>query len=776
MLFFDCETVGYHGMAVLIQWAEDDGPIHLHEVWRRPIGETLELIEKIANHPGGVCGFNIAFDWFHLCKIWTTFRLLDPDDYPDEIVQRVAETEYVARDGPCLKPVTAMDLMLFARKGPYQSTMARSDIRIKKIPTVLAYALAKELEERVVLNDLYFAKRKNKFEPRWKVHDREDEDGNPEPDFKDIVLKFNASSALKALATDALKLPPDQTLLFTDIEIDKAFLPEEEGYAPFAMAHWKNGKWNGAWPDVIHHHIRHWAHDSLAREYAAKDIEYTRGLYNYFGRPTPGDDDSVLACMVGAVRWRGYSIDKQGMKELREDALIRKGKYPTAPEQVRRYVYQHMSETEKVVIKNSTKKTLLEEVTQYEPIECPECDGIGEIPTEEWLPGADHPVGKECPKCHGRQKIDHPAAIAAAEVLDARKAGKELELYDKLLYADRFHASFVVIGTLSSRMAGTDDLNAQGIKKTKTVRSKFPLSWPGFVLCGGDFSGFEVVLADAVYNDDSLRQDLLSGKKIHALFGQFVYPGMSYEDILASDGTDDDKYTKSKSAVFAMFYGGEGFTLKDRLGVPIEDANAAYEKFCRRYPGVGRARKWMIDAFQTLRQSGGIGSAITYTKAADYVESIFGFKRFFTLENMIVDALVELAQRPPKSWKMNIKVVRRDRPQYVQGAVQSALYAAAFAMQAGNMRAAANHEIQSSGATITKAVQRKIWDLQPSGGNDWLVQPFNIHDEIMCVTAPSMIDAVADVVNQAVETFRPKVPLIKLSWNKHLDSWADKGR
>ena len=32
----------------------------------------------------------------------------------------------------------------------------------------------------------------------------------------------------------------------------------------------------------------------------------------------------------------------------------------------------------------------------------------------------------------------------------------------------------------------------------------FPLSWRGYILCGGDFDSFEVTLADAVYNDPSL--------------------------------------------------------------------------------------------------------------------------------------------------------------------------------------------------------------------------------------------------------------------------------
>ena len=59
-------------------------------------------------------------------------------------------------------------------------------------------------------------------------------------------------------------------------------------------------------------------------------------------------------------------------------------------------------------------------------------------------------------------------------------------------------------------MSGTGGgLNAQGIKRDKEVREKFPLAWPGYILCGGDFAGFEVVLAEAAYNCPDLRRDLL---------------------------------------------------------------------------------------------------------------------------------------------------------------------------------------------------------------------------------------------------------------------------
>jgi hypothetical protein len=90
------------------------------------------------------------------------------------------------------------------------------------------------------------------------------------------------------------------------------------------------------------------------------------------------------------------------------------------------------------------------------------------------------------------------------------------------------------------------------------------------------------------------------------------------------------------------------------------------------------------------------------------------------------------------------------------------------------MRAANNHLIQSPGAQITKSVQRKIWDLQPIGVSEFAVAPMNIHDEVMCVTHPDYIQPVAETVRDAVESFRPQVPLICLKWCMDMHNWAQK--
>ena len=637
---------------------------------------------------------------------------------------------------------------MHARKGPYQSTMQRDPIRIKRVPTALAYALAAELEKRIPLPPIYFAKRKRKNQQQWTVYDVEDSDGNLIPDLKDVVLKLQPSSGLKALYEDAFKIKTSVLDRFVDVECEAK--PNEIGFAPFAMALGKPDAWNMTWPQIIELHISHWAYRKSAREYAAKDVTILQELWPHFGSPPAGDDDSELTCMVAAVRWKGFSIDIPGIQKLKEKAKDISTAAPRDAGAVRRWIMPDLSEVEKMALrdpktgKESTKAVLLEDISEWE----------------------DEETG-----------VAHPAAAKAKAVLLARKAMKEIELYDKLLLAGRFHASFVVIGTLSSRMAGADKLNAQGIKHTFEVRSKFPLASGDLVLCGGDFDAFEVSLADAAYNDPQLRIDLESGKKIHGLFAEELFPEMSYEEILASKGSEDDKYDKGKRGVFAIMYGGNENTLKDRLGINIDDATKGYNRFMTRYKQVGIERQKIFNMFCSMRQPGGIGTRVEWHEPEDYIKSLMGFKRYFTLENRICKVLFELANKPPKGWtKIPMRVTRRSErgSQTVSGAIMSALYAAAFNIQSMNMRAAANHVIQSAGGTITKRVQRRIWDLQPAGISEWLVQPMNVHDEIMCPCQKAMKEKVEKRVYETVEEFRGKVPLIGMTWEKDMKSWAEK--
>jgi hypothetical protein len=755
-IFFDSETCGLHGLAILFQYAEEDGPITLYNIWDESIIDTLHLIEYFLEN--NIIFFNATFDFFHICKIYTIFTKLlevgiDPNTYPEDIIDTVAKYEAAGRDGPCLKPASCSDLMLWARKGKYQATMDRKDVRIRRIPNQIAWELAEYIENKITFSDIFFARRKDKHAPKWAVYDRKDD-----PDFKDIVLKFRASSALKNLAIHALGVNPAEVLRFGDIEVDRKYWPIDLGYAPFATAiSSKAGNWTVilkkankilrgfSWPAVIRHHISHWYSNELARQYASDDIKYTRALYYHLAGPEgnlieSNDDDSVLACMVGAVRWKGFAVDLDKIKELRNNSLEKIISTPKDPTKVRAFLNEVLDDTEKLVIKESTKKIILEEIAKWEN---------------------DGPEGTVIP---------HPAAIRAQRVLDARQAKSRVDNYDKLLRAGRFHASLVIIGTMSSRMAGTDDFNAQGIPRNKEVRSCFTLHDTNSVLCGGDMVSFEMVIASAVYKDPILHRDLQSGKKLYGIFGAIVFE-MSYDDVM----NNKDTYTRSKSGTLAMIYGGEAYTLKTKFGVTIEVAEKAYQKFIQRFKGVGIARKIIFDKFCSMRQVGGIGTKVEWHEPSEYIESIFGFKRYYTLENQVCKALYELANKPPKHWRSyRGKVIRRDRVQTVSGSVQSALYAAAFGIQASSMRSASNHVIQSSGAQITKKLQRNIWDLQPSGVHNWIVMPFNSHDEIMTPTHPDHIDEVSEVVKDTIDSFIPQIPLLAIDWHTNMHDWSEK--
>ena len=832
MIFFDTETCGFHGPTVLIQWAEGvDGVIHLFNVWDSPIWETLQLIEKLCDSV--VCAFNLAFDWFHICQTYTILELLAAkvgmDALPGDHIEEYAILEPKARFGACLKPRGALDLMLHARKGPYQSTMDRSDVRIRRVPTQLAEPLARKLGELIPLNDVYFARFKDK-KRRWVVYDIKDDLDEIIPEFKDVVLRFKPSSALKALAADALGAT--DVIKFVDIDLPKKAYPKENGWAPFAASVGSPGAWNGAWPEKIGMHIRHWGYNRFARKYATDDVKYLQGLYTYFDKPDHSDDDSILACNVAAVRWRGFAIDRDGLAALRKvkQAEVEElGFNHNSHRVVRRYLEQALSPTEVAVMKDgkgniSTKGIILEEIASWmvEDV-CDICFGMGE--TEiivDPATGQERVSGNvckgECVDGMIKTDVEHPAAVRAAAVLKARRAAKRVQLINKLLIAGRFHASVKVIGTLSTRMAGADGMNPQGIPHDEVFRKLFGLADGQLVLCGGDFAGFEICLMDAAYGDPVLRAKLLtkrpchvcelSGKckkckgsgckkcgddgicteckgtletdtKIHALFGTYLFKseGLTYEDILSTKGLpgEKDKYDRSKKGVYATAYGGESYTLQTRVGISEADADEAFRLWCEEHKVWGQERKKIFDMFCSMRQPGGIGTRVEWHPPSDYIESMFGFRRYFTLENKICHALFHLAEDPPKEWTaMKIKVTRRDRIQTACGALRSALFGAAFQVQAANMRAAGNHVIQSSGAQVCKKLQRQIWDLQPIGIGDWKVQPLNVHDEVMVPTHPTLIPKLEKLVDDFIIWLKKKVPLAEIDWGSRLNSWAEK--
>lgn len=783
---YDTETCGFYGLACLIQYGDMgkdvawDAPISLHSPWAVKVDETLELIEWLMQQQ--LVAFNMTFDHFHLQKLYTTFYLLKkklgnviPEGVLYDTPDVIWECEQAARDVDiCLKPAGCIDLMLVGKAGKLQGLMERKNITIRRVPTQLALGLQEELNNRVTLPDIYFARKQDK-DIRFQLDAIDDR-----PDLKNVTLRFRPSGRLKDLI---LHMYPDEAGVIKYDEVDPITLygdrmkPVEVGFAPYTLAankkleilHRKREKLDRHTQSVLlERYIGHWQNHEQARKYAANDVRYLRMLGAALDNPTETDNNSRLASMVGSVRWRGFAVDLDKIDKLRAEALDKMKAAPRAANAVKKWLLGACDDIEAVGIIDTSKPTLIS-LTEWE---CVECDGVGGEVNE----AGDAFVSK-CQTCEGSGK--HPVAERADKVMRARAAANRVDMYNKIQLAGRFHASLKVIGTKSSRMSGGDGLNPQGIPHDAEIRESFPLAWPGMKLFGGDFDAFEVGLLDAVYDDPKLREVLLSGKKIHTLMAQAMFPGMTYEEITASKGAKApaiDYYTKGKNGVFSLAYFGDENTLIRKYNVAPENARAAFDNFMKDYEVLGKKRLKIIDDYSCVTQPKGIGTQVVWKEPETSVTAHTGFTRYFDLEYAVCREIYKLAQNIPKAWhQIEGFVTRREegRQQRMGGAVQSALYGAVFGIQGQCVRAAGNHYIQCFGAEVTKDLQVQIWETQPVGVEPFKVLPLNVHDELMCPCKPEVEKEVADIVTQVVEGYRPTVPLIGFDWGK-LESWGEK--
>lgn len=730
MIYFDTESVGLTGPCVLIQYAEDDSDITLHEVFNEPISKTLDLIEYIVNHEDGVCAFNITHDWFHLSKTYNILRVFAEQGYTDlPYPKPYSKIEKLNPSQYCLRPHKPLDLMLIARQGKYQYVMSRKPINIRRVPRDIAPQLKQYLESNLRLPDICFSK-----DPRgyhWRI-----QENDSDSKLVNLKLVFSGSTSLRALSHDILGEAK------ADWPIPKDIMPTELMWYPFGQ----HGK--RPWLKVIHRHIEMWNSHPKARYYAEKDVYLLRRLHREGFADAPRDhSDSLLACDIASARHRGFAIDHERIKQIIPELERQAEEAPKAPKAVHAWISHKLSTEERLVFKSTDKKSLQSLVENSNP----------------------------------------EAAQRASAVLHARKAQNRLTLLRRLLTLPSFHPDFKVIGTKSNRKSGGGEekhqggsINPQGIPRDKDIRDGFSMAYEGEELFGGDAKSYEVTLIDAVLPDPVLHEELLSGKSFHALMGSLWYD-VPYHEMMYLKDSKDDRYARTKAADFAKFYGAEIQKLSEVLGVSEEQAQAGDEKFAQKYNTMFKQRQELAMSFCSMRQPNGIGSNVEWHEPQEYIESILGFRRYFTLENKICKVLYDLANNqslirsfvPPN--KKSEKVIRRQSrgAQTLSGATQSALYAAAFALQAANMRAACNHIIQSPGGQITKELELTFLEHQPRGIHPWYIRTFNMHDEILIVKSKDLQIDTHQILKDFIDKYRKVVPLLDWEWDK-LQSWGTK--
>lgn len=745
MYFYDTETCGLFGVPIIIQHARDDGPVRVHNIWETPAGQTLELIEAMMAE--GVCGYNLTFDHFHLQKIYNMLALVDEDTIPIKNIRLMYEAEADGRFGQCVKPYEVVDLMMNVRKSELQQAMGKKEWRIKKVHMNLVSKLVEYLNRNtriesylhIIPDAIWHSAIIENSKGEW--IDRE---------WRDIVGRIRSSGGLKPVCAYVFNMPAKS---FQEVMPDNQ--PIELGYIPFAkqiveMDGWPTkkppvgmvGEYKGTWPAHIRSHVAHWK-QALPLKYAMEDVIWTRKLYEHFDEPSETVDSS-LTCTVASCKWRGFDLDTQQLELLRDSIIDEIDSQIIDSRRARRYLMEAMDKFEvdrfmaQDKVEGKTNKPALDQLEKWiEP--CDKCLENG------W---------DGCPECG-----EHEVARRAKKIKNSRKMNAKLKVIRKLLLAERLYPGYNVIGTKSSRMSGSGGLNPQGFDKEKQFRSCFTL---GPNLAGGDFDGFELTICDAVYDDPNWHEMLTTGKKVHAIFGAGLYD-MDYDDVMA----DKEKYGKSKSGLFALVYGGTAGAIEYKLEATAEQSKRAEKEFFKNFPLFLKRREEIYKHYRPLKDD------CTWEEPLDYIESFMGHRRYFNLEWKICRLLYRLAQDMPFECRDEPTCIRHEkgRVQTVSNALRSALYQSIRQIQKKASRAAINHEIQSPGADITKAVQKAMSDLQPKGIHDWQIQTMNVHDELIAVVHnPAIVDLVERTVYDKIEELKEKVPLLEMEWG-HGPTW-----
>jgi hypothetical protein len=757
---------------------------------------------------------NLRFDWFHLSKFYNMLKWLEPNGHgivPIDIpVELMVEAEWNSQFGPCLKPPAAVDTLLLSATSENQSFLMDSKaIRVRRVPVGVSTAVCNELNSRTKLPWILFA-RKSDRDKRWEVVENIDrKTGDPDHNFRDIKLSFAPSKSLKDLAVYLCdhKTPAK----FEDIAC--GIYPMEEGYAPFAKLLSNEPDWlyndGPTWPAIITKHVDHWKEDIDALAYAEDDILMLRSLYKYFGSPKE-DRDSMLACQVASVRLRGFAVDLDETYNRLQDSgrIVGTAKLNVnSPKQVLGYVSEALDEMEQLILTEGCDQKVIDSIKQEfsldereecfcdggqlgtpgeeAPITCPRCEGRGEVgPTgscdscggsgkSEELD--ENGKQKKCKGCDGTGLSDDrkmPVVLRVEHVELIRKHTKRIELFYKLLLAKRAYPDFNVIGTKSGRMSGASGLNFQGVDHSNEVRRLFVLADEGLVLSAGDYSAQELAIAATTMQDEGLMADMEAGKKLHGLFAAQAYE-TTYDDIMSNQ--DDGRYGKGKGGVFAILYGGTFETVAKNMGIEVKAAEAAYNRMVSKYPKMGLTRKAMAERFSAMKL--GVDRRFEYTDLPEkFVESVFGFRRYFDTEYAIQKILLDVMDNMPQRWKeIQLKVERTEgKIQTMSGAIFSALIGAGFSIQNGVIRAGNNHVIQSTGRELTVGMQAEVWKLQPCGIHPFRLTLMSIHDELAVVSKPEVCDEIRDTIENKVKEQRKTVPLTSIEWFTGNKSWAEK--
>ena len=313
----------------------------------------------------------------------------------------------------------------------------------------------------------------------------------------------------------------------------------------------------------------------------------------------------------------------------------------------------------------------------------------------------------------------------------------------------RIHADFRQIGTTTSRLSsggGDAGVNVQQIPRDSETRSCF-IAEEGNLWVSEDYDSQESQILASVTNDPALLELYTTGcRDLHSLTAYISYPKLIPRDTKISDikalypGLRQD----AKGIEFAIGYGGDGNTISQNSGIPLNESKEIYESYMKGFPGVKKyqdyCRKEVINKGYILM------NPITGHRAhLEDWDNIWKKVRDFTRQPGYWETFQEMKFDNPYSKEVHyIGLWKRQKSDFEKASI--------------------NYRIQNRGAMATKlsGIYLFKWIINNNLQNKVKIC-LQIHDEWNCECPAEMAEELAKVLQQCMEKgakpFCPRLPL-----------------
>ena len=171
----------------------------------------------------------------------------------------------------------------------------------------------------------------------------------------------------------------------------------------------------------------------------------------------------------------------------------------------------------------------------------------------------------------------------------------------------RIHTSFQMTVTATGRLSSTEP-NLQNIpvrKESGALLRKMFIAGEGCTLVDADYSQIELRLLAHISRDENMTAAFLSGEDVHAVTASQVF-GIPLERV------SSEERRRAKAVNFGIVYGISAYSLSQDLGVFVSEAKSYMDAYLRRFSGVARYQKEIVEQGREL----------------GYVETLFHRRRY----------------------------------------------------------------------------------------------------------------------------------------------------